>query len=185
MMGEALQFIHGLNPTPEAIIKRMTEAVHRHTGDAEQTDDITMLAIRYLKHPAGILYQRSMSLPNDIKEMPQLTHFGEEVCKAMRFDQQTTSGICLTLEEAIADIMDYAYPEGAKGDIHIETYASDTQLKFVVRDYGVPFDPTATIAHQNMDSIHYERISLSAEPVTDGQKEQNVLTLIKNIKNKN
>ena len=32
---------------PEAIIARQTEALHRFVGNAEQNDDLTMLAIRY------------------------------------------------------------------------------------------------------------------------------------------
>ena len=34
---------------PTTIIQKMTEAVHVFVGEAEQSDDLTMLAIRYLK----------------------------------------------------------------------------------------------------------------------------------------
>ena len=36
---------------PVAIVSRMEEAVHRFVGDAEQSDDLTMLAIQY-RHPS-------------------------------------------------------------------------------------------------------------------------------------
>jgi sigma-B regulation protein RsbU (phosphoserine phosphatase) len=36
-------------PKPDTLINAMTEAVHTFVGEAEQSDDLTMLAIRYLK----------------------------------------------------------------------------------------------------------------------------------------
>ena len=49
MMGEALQSVYGLESTPKPFIERMSATVHRYMGDAELTDDMAMLAIRYLK----------------------------------------------------------------------------------------------------------------------------------------
>lgn len=49
MMGEALQSVYGHDSAPKPFIERMTATVHRFIGDAELSDDITMLAIRYLK----------------------------------------------------------------------------------------------------------------------------------------
>ena len=34
---------------PDAIVSRMNEAVHRFVDEAEQSDDLTMLAIKYIK----------------------------------------------------------------------------------------------------------------------------------------
>jgi sigma-B regulation protein RsbU (phosphoserine phosphatase) len=34
---------------PRQFIARMTEAVHQFVGDAEQSDDLTMMAIQYIK----------------------------------------------------------------------------------------------------------------------------------------
>ena len=35
---------------PRQLIAQMTEAVHQFVGDAEQSDDLTMMAIQYIKH---------------------------------------------------------------------------------------------------------------------------------------
>jgi sigma-B regulation protein RsbU (phosphoserine phosphatase) len=34
--------------SPKAVIDRMTQAVHAFVGDAEQSDDLTMLCLRFL-----------------------------------------------------------------------------------------------------------------------------------------
>ena len=49
MMGEALQSVYGLDSAPKPFVERMMTVVHRHIGDTPLNDDITMLAIKYLK----------------------------------------------------------------------------------------------------------------------------------------
>ena len=86
--------------------------------------------------------------------------------------------------------MNYAYPEGTKGDINIEAKSNGEVMKFIIRDTGVPFDPTVKeevditlsaedreigglgihLIRQIMDNINYER--------TEGH---NVLTLTKKL----
>ena len=39
----------GKTSDPDTIIKNMTNAIRLYVGDAEQSDDLTMLAIRYNK----------------------------------------------------------------------------------------------------------------------------------------
>jgi sigma-B regulation protein RsbU (phosphoserine phosphatase) len=96
----------------------------------------------------------------------------------------------LAIEEAVVNVMNYAYPKGVKGMVNIDATISSKGLKFVINDNGTPFDPTAKaevdttlsaeernigglgihLIRQIMDSINYEYI--------DGR---NVLTLLKKI----
>ena len=178
------------NFKPMVIVDEMMGAVRAFVGEADQSDDLTMLAIQYTKHQEDITYQRSLTLTNDIKRVPRLNTFIDEVCEANGFDMATTMQINLAIEEAVVNIMNYAYPKGTKGDITIEAKANDTQLSFIISDTGKPFDPTAKaevditlsaedraigglgihLIRQIMDNINYERI--------DGH---NILTLIKKL----
>jgi sigma-B regulation protein RsbU (phosphoserine phosphatase) len=85
--------------------------------------------------------------------------------------------IKLAVEEAVVNVMKYAYAPGLRGDVTIEAASNDVRLKFTIIDSGVPFDPTVQsevdttlsakerkigglgihIIRQNMDSINYER----------------------------
>ena len=87
--------------------------------------------------------QRRIVLPNDVQEVPQLAAFVDEVCEWMGFDPMLTMQLNLAIEEAVVNVMDYAYPPGTKGEVDIEVKADADELMFTISDNGVAFDPTA------------------------------------------
>lgn len=141
-------------------------------------------------------YQNHLTLPNDVQEVPQLNAFVDEVCETAGLDMSTTMKINLAIEEAVVNVMNYAYPEGSHGDIDLDVFSADEQsISFVLRDYGEPFDPTETapvdvsakavrsrpigglgihLIRHYMDSVSYERVG-----------DQNVLTMTKLLIPKN
>ena len=186
-----IEVAEGMSHEPQQMIEQMFNAVHQFVGNAEQSDDLTMLAIQYTKPlEKDMKLQRSITLPNDIEKVPVLAEFVDEVCEIVGFDMSTTMGINLALEEAVVNVMSYAYQPGTTGNVNIEAIANETRLKFIISDWGTPFDPTAEkevdttlsaeerpigglgihLVRQIMDSINYERI--------DGM---NVLTLRKKL----
>ena len=167
---------------PHQLIDLMTEAVGQFVGDAEQSDDLTMMAIQYIKK------QNSIVLPNDTQEVPRLNTFVSDMCNSLDAPLDVTAQVQLAVEEAVVNVMDYAYPAGTRGELTVEVQADDEQLQFIIRDTGIPFDPTTTpeidttlsakdrpigglgihLVRQIMDDVQYRRIG-----------EFNVLTLIK------
>ena len=186
----AAQALANQQQEPRQLIARMTEAVHQFVGDAEQSDDLTMMAIQYIRQQSDVKMRKSLVLTNDTQEVPRLNAFVEEVCQAVGFDQDVTMQVKVAVEEAVVNVMNYAYPTGQRGDVTIEAASNDVRLKFTIIDSGQPFDPTVQdavdtslsakerkigglgihIMRQNMDSINYERMD-----------NLNVLTLRKKI----
>ena len=163
---------------PRQFIAQMTEAVHQFVGDAEQSDDLTMMAIQYIKQQSDVRMRKNIVLTNDTQEVPRLNAFVEEVCQTVGFDETVTTQVKVAVEEAVVNVMKYAYPPGQQGDVTIEAASNDVRLKITIIDSGKPFDPTVQaevdttlsasqpnisgmgihIMRQNMDSINYERI---------------------------
>lgn len=138
----------------------------------------------------NVRLQRRLTLPNDINTIPQLNEFIDAVCEELEIDMALAMSLNLAMEEAVVNVMDYAYPEGTEGEVDIEAIADEAQLHFTISDSGKPFDPTAKeevdttlsaeerpigglgihLIRQLMDNISYER--------KDGK---NILRLSKNI----
>ena len=138
----------------------------------------------------NVRLQRSLTLPNDINTIPQLNEFIDTVCEELEIDMALAMSLNLAMEEAVVNVMDYAYPAGTEGEVSIEAIADETQLHFIISDSGKPFDPTAKeevdttlsaeerpigglgihLIRQLMDDISYER-----------KDDKNILRLSKNI----
>ena len=178
------------NFSPRKLVEVMTTSVEQFVDGAPQHDDLTMLVISYTKHHRDMRLLRTITLPNDVQAVPQLSDFIDKVCIALDIDDYTATQINLAMEEAVVNVMKYAYPVGTLGDIDIEAQADDVRLRFTITDSGKPFDPTARkevdttlsaeerpigglgihLVRQIMDSMNYERLG-----------DKNVLTLRKKL----
>jgi len=178
---------------PRQLIEQMTKAVNQFVGDAEQSDDLTMMAIQYIKQQSDVLMRKNIVLANNTKEVTRLNTFTDEVCETVGLGPAETAQVKVAVEEAVVNVMNYAYPPGKHGDVTIEAASNNMRLKFTIIDSGKPFDPTVQdtidttlpakerkigglgihIMRQNMDSINYERMD-----------NLNVLTLRKNLNSK-
>ena len=173
-----------------AHLEAITGAVNAFVGEAAQSDDLTMLIIHYLNKEQPSESERHLLIHNDIQQIPQLAEFVEAIAEEKHLDHSLTLSLNLALEEAVSNIIMYAYPDGADGLVDIEAILRDNSLSFVISDSGVPFNPTEVpavdtslaaeerpvgglgiyLVRSIMDSVHYER--------TDGK---NILSMIKNL----
>lgn len=126
-----------------------------------------------------MISKHCLTLPNDIETIPQLNEFIDSIAEEIGIDMSLTMSLNLAIEEAVVNVMDYAYPAGVKGDVEIEVVADDNWLTFTISDSGVAFDPTTKkdaditlsaeerpigglgifLVRQLMDTIRYERVN--------------------------
>lgn len=157
-------------------VASVIESVHQHVQEAPQSDDLTMLCIKYLGY-AGDRKDLHLSLQNDIKEIPQLADFIEDIAHETGISQAMAMNLNLALEEAVVNAILYAYPEGTEGTVDVEAILRDSTVHFIITDAGVPFDPTQIedvdinqpleeknigglgfyLVRNIMDNVYYER----------------------------
>ncbi len=170
-------------------INIMTDSVVKHADGAEQSDDLTMLSIKYLHQQDKKAKSKRLTLKNEVEELNKLPEFVETVCEEAGVDIGLVASLNLALEEAVTNVVLYAYEKG-EGYVDIDAVYNEKRLKFVITDSGIAFDPTKKeaadttlgveersigglgihLVRQIMDSVNYERV--------DGK---NVLTLRKNL----
>ena len=192
MCDEALR-LSAENLDSRTFVQKIRRAERVFVNFIPQGDDISLLAIKYKGSMSNPLYHRGISLLNDVKEVPALGIFVGSICADMRFNELTEQGLRLAVEEAVVNIMNYAYPEGTRAVILIEVDAdADLEtLTFVLRDEGVAFDPTAYqevdvdahVGQQKVGGLGIHLMRHYMDTLTYERKDgQNVLTMTKKIK---
>ena len=134
--------------------------------------------------------EKSIILVNDISEVSRLYEFIEKVGNDFSLTPDIVFNLNLVLEEAVVNIINYAYPKEDHQHIYLCAKMRDDSIVLVLTDTGKEFDPTAApeadvtlsadergigglgifLIRQIMNEVKYERI-----------EGKNVLTLEKKI----
>jgi len=177
--------------SPRELIEQMQAAVKAFAGEAEQSDDLTLFALRVngerVVDKSNTHY--SLVMRNDIQQIPTLAEWIEMI----GLPPELNMPINLALEEAVSNVMLYAYP-GTSGQVLVECDLKNEKggrtFIFTISDKGIPFDPTQQeepdvtqsaedrpigglgifLVKQIMDEVSYER-----------KDEKNILTLVKSL----
>lgn len=176
---------------PKQLLERMSAEVHSFVGEVEQSDDLTMLTIRYTPQQFESSFSETLTLKNDIHEVTRFSSFMKSVIEKLDIEKSLGRQLRLAIEEAVVNVINYAYPTGTEGNVTIKIASDGNTLHCQIIDAGIPFDPTTKektditqsaenrqvgglgilLVRELMDSINYERI-----------EGQNILTLMKKIK---
>ena len=134
--------------------------------------------------------EKSIVLANEISEISRLNGFIEEIGEEFGLTPDVAFNLNLVLEEAVVNVINYAYPKEDHQWIYLSAKLQDGTIILVLTDTGKEFDPTMApeaditlsadereigglgifLIRQIMNEVKYERI--------DGK---NVLTLEKKL----
>lgn len=114
-----------------------------------------------------------------LSSLHEMLGFIKEYAQNMGYDQKKIAQIELAAEEALVNIIHYAYPSDKQGTILINcSVKKEQQLIITIKDDGIPFDPIADskgvdieapleeracggygihIIRTVMDDVHYQR----------------------------
>ena len=134
--------------------------------------------------------EKTLILKNDIAEISRLAEFVENLGEEFMLTPDLVFNLNLVLEEAVSNVILYAYPKEEHEIITLSAKKDGNMLIFVLTDSGKEFDPTQApdaditlsaedrpigglgifLIRQIMNTVEYQRI--------DGK---NVLTLGKEL----
>ena len=134
--------------------------------------------------------EKTIILANDITEISRLAQFVDEVGEEFSLAPDITFNLNLVLEEAVVNVINYAYPKEEHQHIYLSAKLHEDSIVLVLTDTGKEFDPTMApeaditlsaeerpigglgifLIRQIMNEVKYERI-----------EGKNVLTLEKKL----
>jgi serine/threonine-protein kinase RsbW len=129
-------------------------------------------------------------IENQIGELSSLAEKIDELAEEWEFSPGLAINLNLVIEEAVSNIIFYAFKDKQKHDIEISVSLENSRLTIKITDDGIPFNPLAQqqpdinlpaeerpigglgifLISQIMDEMKYER-----------NKNNNILTLTKSI----
>jgi anti-sigma regulatory factor (Ser/Thr protein kinase) len=133
---------------------------------------------------------KHFTIENQIGELSTLAEKIDELAMEWNLSQTLAMNINLVIEEAVSNIIFYAYNDQSKHEIRITISRENGRLTIKITDDGIPFNPLAQeqpdinlpaeerpvgglgifLISQIMDDMKYDR-----------NKNENILTLIKSI----
>ena len=177
---------------PKQLVDGIVDQMNQFSAGTEQSDDLTLLAVSYTPVEEHEILDEELVLQNNVQQVEQLNTFVKQSLQRLGVERPLSNKLRLAVEEAVVNVMQYAYPTGTTGDISIRLTSNGQRIKFVITDSGGAFNPTEVSAADTtlsaedrpigglgillvrklMDSINYER-----------SQGKNVLTLRKEYKN--
>lgn len=83
-----------------------------------------------------------LQLMNDVGEVTKLAEWVEALAEEAGLAPDKTFQLNLALEEAVVNVINYAYPGKEGMPFVVEAEVLDDRICFVIDDSGVAFDPT-------------------------------------------
>ena len=122
--------------------------------------------------------EKKLVIKNDISEISKLATFIEELSEELNLTPELNFNLNLVLEEAVSNVILYAYGKEVQKEIALLANMSNNNLIFVLTDSGKEFDPTKVpdadvtlsaeereigglgifLIRQIMDMVEYQRI---------------------------
>ncbi|MEE8120787.1 MAG: SpoIIE family protein phosphatase, partial [Anaerolineales bacterium] len=127
---------------PESIVGITLAAIEKFTGGAEQSDDITILALQF--HGASedlLMAEQQIVIKNELTEMIAVNEKFETFVEEFDIPQSVAMKFNVIFDELLSNVISYAYDDDDEHDIEVRMERVGKRLTVTITDDGVPFNP--------------------------------------------
>jgi sigma-B regulation protein RsbU (phosphoserine phosphatase) len=179
------------NSRVDAQVSGVLAAVEAFAGDAEQADDITILALNFCVDPEEVSRQRiKTDIINRPEEIDRVNDTFNEFAEQCGIPPAMSLKVNMVFDELLSNIISYAYNDDQEHGIEVIMDYTQQCLTISISDGGMPFnpftreDPDTTLALEDREigglGIHL------VKKVMDGTTYQrrhnrNIVTVTKNL----
>ena len=188
-----LSFQHPSSPSRAV---RTIQHFHRQfVAEADQSDDLTLLALQYLPLSAFsqdiFMMEWQIIINSEITELERVKQRLGEILQAKALRVEIIEDIQLIVEEILVNIIQYGYSNGNCQPINLQVKISSRTLSLIFEDSGKPFNPLLEITPPDLSMEDEERAlgglgfyivqELSDHLDYTYQDHKNILTVTRNL----
>ena len=174
----------------KALLSDLKSNIDKFVGEAPQFDDITMLMLDY-KSKTGGEQMTNKTFQAKTEALTDVLGYVDLMLEKYKCPMKIQMAICVAIEEVFVNVARYAYKDG-DGEVVLGIgINNETQeIKFVMRDKGVPFDPlkkpdpdiTLSADQREIGGLGIFITKKTMDTVTYAYENgENILTMIKKI----
>jgi serine phosphatase RsbU (regulator of sigma subunit)/anti-sigma regulatory factor (Ser/Thr protein kinase) len=128
---------------PRQLLRAMRAELAGWSYGAEQSDDITMLALRYGIPPE---WEASLTTTARLENFGEIEDFTRQHLKEAGCPSKAANKLLIAVEELVVNVCSYAYPDATDDEpgalrIHFTSRSNPDAVVIEVCDDGVPFNP--------------------------------------------
>jgi anti-sigma regulatory factor (Ser/Thr protein kinase) len=96
-------------------------------------------------------------VPNNLSELARVSEWVRHFAHEHRLERQLAYGLELSVNEALTNIMSYAYCDDARHEILVELFARPDRVHVEIEDDGMPFNPLDLPVEEPAKSLEKSR----------------------------
>ncbi|MEH6549839.1 MAG: SpoIIE family protein phosphatase [Pseudomonadales bacterium] len=175
----------------DVLVSGTLDSVETFAGEAEQADDITILALRYDIEPeetAG--HQQEIIIANKMAEIDRVNDTFNDFAELCEIPMKISLKVNMVFDELLSNVISYAYGDEESHDIEVAMDSVGGRLSISISDDGLPFnpftrvDPDTALSLEDRDigglGIHLVK-KVMDEVTYQRRHNRNIVTLIKNL----
>jgi serine phosphatase RsbU (regulator of sigma subunit)/anti-sigma regulatory factor (Ser/Thr protein kinase) len=122
-------------------LEHLTNQITLFAAGAEQADDITALAIRYLGPAASKNEEMRVTIKNRLPEIARLSERLDEFAAGHQLTSSVLHDLNLALEEAVTNIISHGYSDNREHEILVRIRVESEEIIAELKDDARPFNP--------------------------------------------
>ena len=126
----------------KSLTKLIIKSVKDFEGEADQFDDITIMALEYCQNPNAILSAKSsVKIENDLKQITNAIEWFEAFALENKIPFAIIQKINIALDEILNNTISYGYKDETVHEIGIDIELRNERLIIIISDDAIPFNP--------------------------------------------
>ena len=128
----------------EELIHTVVGEVRTFEEGAEQSDDVSVLALQYLGAPEPESRQTlTVSIANRLEEIATVVQRLAEFAQRFHIPKPSVQRVNVVLDELLNNVISYGFRDQAEHHIDLQLELYSDRLRLTLKDDGIPFNPFA------------------------------------------